>query len=490
MKLKSLEIKNFRCFESLSIDFDEQLTVLVAENGAGKTAILDAVSVALAPFIGGFDTGIGKGFKPEDAKLGVAARLLHNGKFLLVQGIHRVSEMESQYPISLIASGIIDGQFEQWSRELTGRKTQTTFGKARVLIDYAKKLQQQVRLYEPVTLPIIAYYGTGRLLKPNKTNAKSFTKSQSRLYGYNDSLNPNSNYKNFEKWFIDESIAEYINESKARNELFNSAKKLLIDEGIISADDDFGSPVPASHNPANRLFSKIKYIQKAINQCLSVSGWHTLEYEPNWRELIVTNANKDFMPVARLSDGVKAMLSLTADIAYRCVQLNPHLIHQNPDYPSPLEETSGIVLIDEIDLHLHPKWQQTVLSDLQKTFPKIQFIVTTHSPQVLSSIHRKSIRLLGKDSHGRDVAVMPRAESYGEISSDVLQSIMHVNPQPPVAEKSELDRLTELVDQGLYHTEKKTVDDLFAKLKTALGETHPQLQRLARSVKRQEMLKS
>lgn len=444
MKLKTLEIKNFRCFESLSIDLDEQLTVLVAENGAGKTAILDAVVIALSPFIRGLDTGTGKGFKPEDTRLGVAAKLLRNGKYLMIQGVHRVSEMESQYPISLTASGIINEQFEQWSRELTGKKTQTTFGKARVLVDYAKTLQQQVRAGEPVTLPIIAYYGTGRLLKQGNTSRKSSTESRSRLYGYHDALNPNSNYKTFEKWFIEESFAELRLDAKKS---IDSINKIKFD--LIKRETEFNrriNPYLPKHLLNNEddnsldaipvCTTKLKYIRKAINQCLFISGWNTLEYEFNRRELIVSN-NKSrlFMPVSQLSDGVKAMLSLTADIAYRCVQLNPHLA-------SPTEETNGIVLIDEVDLHLHPKWQQTVLSDLQKAFPKIQFIVTTHSPQVLSSVHRKSIRLLGKDSEGHDVAAIPLAESYGEISGDVLQSIMHVNPQPPVPEKSKIKTRT------------------------------------------------
>jgi len=182
------------------------------------------------------------------------------------------------------------------------------------------------------------------------------------------------------------------------------------------------------------------------------------------------------------------MLSLTADIAYRCVQLNSHLIHPNPNFSSPIEETNGIVLIDEIDLHLHPKWQQTVLSDFCKVFPKIQFIVTTHSPQVLSSIHRKSIRLLGKDINGKDIAAMPLGESYGQISSDVLESIMHVNPQPPISEKADLQLLTTWVDQGQYHTPESV--ELFAKLKKTLGDNHSQLQRLARSINRQEILKN
>lgn len=480
MRLDRLELSNFRCFDKFSIDFDKQLTVLVAENGAGKTAILDAIAVALSPFIGGFDTGTGKGFRHEDARLTRDDSFYGENDYLL-ELLGKVLSMEAQYPISLKAFGEIGDKLENWSRELTGKKTQTTFGKAKVLIDYAKTLQQQVRAREAVTLPIVAYYGTGRLWKQNQTNSKSSTESQSRLYGYHDALNPNSYYKSFEKWFTEESIAEYSNESKMRNEMAKFANEL----GLSSS-----SLIPASYNPADRPFhaSKIKHVQKAINACLSVAGWSSLEYEPNRRELIITNANKNFIPVAQLSDGVKAMLSLTADIAYRCVQLNSPLIHPNPNFPSPIEDTNGIVLIDEIDLHLHPKWQQTVLSDLCKAFPKIQFIVTTHSPQVLSTIHRKSIRLIGKDNEGNDIAAIPLAESYGEISSDVLHSIMHVNPQPPVAEKPKLERLTALVDQGFYNTPEAM--KLFDELKSALSENHPQLLKLARSKKRQEMLKA
>lgn len=454
MHLNKLELSNFRCFESLSIDFDEQLTVLVAENGVGKTAILDAISIALSPFIRGFDTGTGKGFKSEDARLGVAARLIKKGFFILVSEAHRVSEMESQYPISLIASGLIDGQLEQWSRELTGKKTQTTFGKARVLIDYAKNLQQQVRAAESVILPILAYYGTGRLLKQGNTGRKNSTESRSRLYGYHDALNPDSSYKSFEKWFTDMSIAEYINESKARNELLlrtqelilratTNANKIFRNASITSTNDDVGLPVEASDDPATRPYpSPLKFVQQAINQCLSISKWSTLEYEPNWSTLIVSNENKTFIPVSQLSDGVKAMLSLTADIAYRCVQLNPHLT-------SPIEETNGIVLIDEVDLHLHPKWQQTVLADLCKTFPKIQFIVTTHSPQVISTVSSRQIRILYKGQ------VYPAEEgTQGAESSRMLNEVFGTPSRAQNLEiVQKLNRYLALIDDDKWDTE-------------------------------------
>jgi len=419
MKLKSLELSNYRCFESLSIDFEDQLTVLVAENGVGKTAILDAIAVALGPFIGGFDTGIRKDFKHEDARLAIRD-VSHIEKLQLEDIILR---MESQYPISLVAFGFIEGLDERWSRELTGKKTQTSFGKARGLINYAKNLQQQVRKGEQVTLPIITYYGTGRLWKQTKDGARRSVDSDSRLYGYHDALNSESNYRAFEKWFTDMSIAESNTNSEITRK--NPPKA----EYFINPTSNFKPPVE---------FMELSHVRRAIDQCLSVAGWDTLHYEFKRRELVIYNSNDNsFMPVARLSDGVKAMLSLTADIAYRCVQLNPHLA-------SPIEETTGIVLIDEVDLHLHPKWQQKVLDDLRKTFPKIQFIVTTHSPVVLTTVKPECIRILSENGE----VLTPAINTLGEESKDTLEDIMGTHSRPPIKEADLLSDYLNHINQG------------------------------------------
>ena len=153
MKLHSLQVTNFRCFESLTVEFDPQLTVLVANNGMGKTAILDAITVALGPFISGFDTGVNKGFKHEDSRLGIK---LIGTKKIKIRIKDSAWSVESKYPIKLNAAGIIEDQLIQWSRELKGEKTQTTVGDAKLLTKYAKKLQLSVRADEQVTLPVIA----------------------------------------------------------------------------------------------------------------------------------------------------------------------------------------------------------------------------------------------------------------------------------------------------------------------------------------------
>ena len=174
------------------------------------------------------------------------------------------------------------------------------------------------------------------------------------------------------------------------------------------------------------------------------------------------------------------MISLAADLAWRCTKLNPQFGHK-ASIDSP-----GIVMIDEVDMHLHPQWQQRVIASLRRAFPKIQFIVTTHSPQVLSTVRRENIRLLGTNEAGQMTVSEPLADSYGEPSNDVLQAIMHVDPQPPVPEKVQLERLTELVDQGLY--EKDEAQRLLTALKQSLSPHHPQLEKIERSIRRQKAL--
>ena len=124
---------------------------------------------------------------------------------------------------------------------------------------------------------------------------------------------------------------------------------------------------------------------------------------------------------------------------------------------------------------------------MQAAFPELQFIVTTHSPQVLSTVRRENIRVIGPDANGQMIAALPLAMTYGEPSGDVLQSVMQVDPQPPVEEKASLQRVTEMVDQGLY--DDPDAVRLMQELVGALGEQHPQLQRLQRSIQRQKVLK-
>lgn len=459
MKLNAVTLKNFRCYEDLTIELHPQLTVLVANNGGGKTTLLDALRIGLWSFVSGFDLARTKFADPANAISIDDIRLLSSGR-----------EMARQLPSSVILTGNYGAGQRTWERyrdnEASGSHIREDM-EVRELKAFAADLQIRVRNLEqdPVSLPVFGYYGTGRLYdekrltKGKKPTSHSDAVSEGiRTFAYLDCLDPASSYKRFEAWFV--SVFLQWRESQIRS-LERNERNAAIDDSILSA---------------------IKVVQGAVDIMLRPMGWHTLEYSETYdKSLILYHEQQGVLKVSQLSDGVKNMLAMVADIAYRCALLNGHWGQWAA------ENTEGIVMIDEVDMHLHPNWQQTVLSSLTAAFPKIQFIVTTHSPQVLSTVRRENIRLLGTNEAGQMTVSEPLADSYGEPSNDVLQAIMHVDPQPPVPEKVQLERLTELVDQGIFETSEEA-QNLLISLKQSLNPHHPQLKKIERSIRRQKAL--
>lgn len=155
------------------------------------------------------------------------------------------------------------------------------------------------------------------------------------------------------------------------------------------------------------------------------------------------------LDVAQLSDGEKCLLAMVADIARR-------LAIANPASKTPCEERA-IILIDEIELHLHPTWQRHVVQGLTTAFPYCQFVVTTHSPQVLSTVKPKSIYLLGKQD-GAVVTTHPQS-SYGRQSNQILTELMGT-PDRPEDIRAELDRMFDLIDAGQIEAAQAARDSL------------------------------
>ena len=456
LNLQKLRLRDYRCFESLDIDFHHQLTVLVATNGSGKTSILDAIAVAFGPYIGAFDEAVGKHFEPSDIRLTQIRQTATNEMEYAPKGVSL--EATGFIPGSLIDSLGNDHAPSTWQRSLTSpTKAKTTIKDAKDLIDYGKRMQESVRTPgNDVLLPLIAYYGTSRLWQQKKQKKEPWAKRiqrTSRTIGYTDCLDPASKYKTFVEWFRYWSV---------------NAKDMQLRE--------------QSDTPAYKEFaSYIASVKNAVSACLIPAGWKEIEYSFKLDTLVAHHDQHGELPVELLSDGIRNMIGMVADIAFRATKLNGQLGAQAA------AQTPGIVLIDEVDMHLHPEWQQVVLQSLTQAFPTVQFIVTTHSPQVLSTVKRENIRVIGPDSSGKVIAAPPLAMTYGEPSGDVLHSVMMVDPQPPVSEKADLQHLTEWVDQGNYQSDQ--AKQLMQSLITTLGEQHPQLQRLQRSIQRQEALK-
>jgi predicted ATP-binding protein involved in virulence len=453
MKLESITLKNYRLFSDLTCTLHPELTVIVANNGGGKTSLLDAIRVAFGTYLSAFPAGKGIGIKIPDV------RKEKTKEELLI--------MAQVFPAEILASGKLTGsdKVTSWSRALNTSKSGTTIKDARELKELGDKLLQTgTDTSDQTNWPLLAYYGTGRLWSQKKlTTGKMFSSGfNSRSAGYMDCMEPASSSKYFEEWFGYAYRA--ITQSKIR---FMEANPNATPQEVIAHQSAYSPLVSA--------------VQEAVDIVLAPSGWRSLWYSETEKEVVAVHDQFGRLTVGQLSDGIRNSLGLVSDIAFRAVQLNPHLGSKAA------KETRGIVLIDEVDMHLHPSWQQTILTNLRDAFPQIQFIVTTHSPQVLSTVRRENIRVIGLDTSGKLIAEPPLAMTYGEPSGDVMYSVMMVDPQPPISEKVDLQRLTEWIDQGNY--ESVAVKELMQKLTAVLGEQHPQLQRLRRSINRQETLK-
>lgn len=456
MYLERLTLCNYRCFESLQIDFHPELTVLVAPNGGGKTTVLDAARVALWPYVKGFDlgsqTGKGATIQIRDVRLAQSE-----------------SNMEPQLPSRIEAHGRWGAELSNrtWvqTRERVRRNTNTrSDAETRRLTAFAGQLEQQVRgAAGQITLPLVSYLGTSRLWFEGRFTsvAQDVTlnaSDYSRTSGYLDCLSYSSSFKAFTAWY---------------GWIFRSYRE----EQIQALEQE-----RSLSETGQRFATVIDVITRAVDALVrEATGWHGLEYKASQhQQLVMHHQQFGRMPVDMLSDGVRNAIAMVADLAFRAYKLNPHL------GVNVALQTPGIALIDEVDMFLHPSWQQIIAGALRSAFPRLQFIVTTHSPQVLSTVRRENIRVFGPDPHGNIVAAEPMASTYGEPSGDVMQSVMLVDPQPPVAEKADLQRLTEWVDQGRYQN--AGVIQLMDRLVEALGEQHPQIQRLRRSIRRQEIL--
>jgi predicted ATP-binding protein involved in virulence len=415
LNLKALKLLDYRCFEALDIDFHPQLTVLVAANGAGKTSILDAIAVAFGPFVGAFDEAVGKHFEASDIRqYKVRETATHEMEY--APGGVRL-EASGFIPDSLIGSDAEQGQPSTWLRTLTGpTKAKTTIKDAKELIEYGKQLQEAIRTPgKQVLLPLLAYYGTGRLWQQKKLMEKKKILRTSRTIGYTDCLDPASSYKAFVEWF------RYWN--------FNAK------EARIKAQE------MGRHATRTEFDGYIQSVSKAVNICLEPAGWENIEYSFTHDALVAHHEQFGQLPVELLSDGIRNMIGMVADIAFRATKLNGHLGAEAA------ARTPGIVLIDEVDMHLHPEWQQVVLQNLICAFPAMQFIVTTHSPQVLSTVSRDNIRILQATATGFE-ARKPDFSPLAHESGDALAKVMGTQREPQLPLQDDIRRYEKLVRTG------------------------------------------
>ena len=460
MKLKNITVNNFRCYSSLSLDLHPQLTILVANNGGGKTTLLDAIRKSIWEYLKGFD---------------LAYTTLENRrntiliKDILVQ--QNGLEMSRQFPSEIICTADYGKGDRTWKISADSENGRTTHkhNKASKLLNlFSKKQQRYIRDLDktPIDLPIFAFYGTGRLWKTKlkshkKKNIVNQVSQKTRTFAYANCLAPESNYKQFEQWFIDKSIQELQEQIKQ----LKSGRRVFT---VASAIED-----------------PIAVVKKAIDHVLKDIGWNNLNYyHDTIFPLVLEHKDKGRLGVHMMSDGIKNMVALVADIAYRCSLLNSHLGAEAA------LKSQGIVMIDEVDMHLHPQWQQTIVSGLTQAFPNIQFIMTTHSPQVLSTVAADSIRLLKQGTDAKTgkpyaTAEKPNTQSRGITSADILAILMDIDPIPNVKEARWLSAYKTLIQKNQYKTQE--AKELWGKLLTHFGQQHQAILECKRLIRLIEM---
>lgn len=435
MKIARLELRNYRGFHLLDVELSTDLTVFVGNNGVGKSSILEAIVVYLSWLVARIkygDKGKGSGIKQESIRNGAT------NSSILVWHIAQSSEYKT-----LIAKNRIGV-----------KSTEKHFSILNYVSRLADVYRTQLTNDNNASLPLLAYYPVERSILEIVIDIK-YNHSFEQIDGYENSLAKGSSFSSFFEWF------RYREDIENQENMHPSTyKKLLnlLDDSIKTEIEKKLSAIQIENSD-----SQLAAVRNAI--AVFMPEYKNLHVDREHRglgKMLVEKDGKEF-DISQLSQGEKSLMALVGDIARRLSMMNPSL--KNPLHGE------GIVLIDEVDLHLHPKWQQTVVQDLLRTFPNIQFILTTHSPQVLSTVERKNIRVLYQTTKGLNEVLLPTLEIKGIESAIALNDVMGVNPIPPVQEAKWIADYIAKIENGTYEDDEGK--DLREKLLAFYGLQHP-----------------
>lgn len=334
MRIDQLTVRNFKGFEERVFDLPRSLTpeavngsfhVLIGENGSGKTSALDALAVALGIWHVAAPTAGWRNIDPEAVRL-IERRTGDTTRF-------------DPAPFAEIeARGVIGCEQVTWKRKIPKGKKRTTNNEAKRAIELIQLLTSATN---DTALPVLAYYGAGRAWLPTRERSAGAGPSmakRSRFDAYYNCLDGRIRDRELNEWFMWEKLA------------------------AAEAGEDRAS---------------YRAVKRAILSC--VPGGEGLRFDVDRKEIVITLGGSS-IPFYSLSDGQRATVSMVADLAIKAILLNPHF-GDEAALRSP-----GVVLIDELDLHLHPKWQRRIVEDLRRTFPAVQFVSTTHSPFIVQAL--------------------------------------------------------------------------------------------------------
>jgi predicted ATP-binding protein involved in virulence len=423
MRIETLHLTNFRGFNDVNITLPKSnVIVFIGINGSGKSSILDSIAILLSNAISRFV--INKG-----------SRLLAIEDDIQAEAMQLSVRMQISYRVN--THKVLNDWLLERSR--SGKNARMFSG----FTEYIDKIEQQLRENSTASIPFFVYYSANRLIRniPTKTRSDPRIYTFIQFYAYEDAFTDSGfNYEDFLNWFRAEEDIE--------NEIISRLDSQYINlrlQTVRTALEIFLSDLNTSN------FSDLRIVRERRDASYS--------FRPNITNSLEINKDGIALKIEQLSEGEKNLVMIVCDIARRLVIANPAL-----DDP---KTGCGIVLIDEIDNHLHPQWQRQILPALTTTFPNCQFITTTHSPQVLSNLKPEEIFVLEKGKISNNFA-----HSYGRDSNSILYEFMGVEKRPEWMRK-QLDLAFHLIDEGNIDGAKKAIGEL----KQFLGQNDPDIVR-------------
>ncbi|MDX2102095.1 MAG: AAA family ATPase [Alphaproteobacteria bacterium] len=407
MRLNSLELINFRCFKRVEILFDRSLNVILGVNGSGKTSLIEAMSIALYPILSPFELAKKKHIASSDVHVPLDQRSL------AADG--RVYRSERQFPCTVLAefskgADFDDGKVFTSKRSLMQEGGRTTTADALAANAFGAELLARMKgRRRPLPVfPVIAMYGSNRLwAEPRTTNRqKTAERSKtSRAAAYFYSIDPRISKASIADWLL----------------------RLMLSEDKIS----------------------LSIVEDILSHFLDQKSIKLVSLETVDDDICIRLHNGDIQPMSFFSDGQKIAFWTLLDIIRQGMRLNPEI------WTSDSRKQTGIVIIDEIDLHLHAQWQRRILDTMRSHFPKVQLILTTHSPLIVGSVSTENLLILNQSE-------VIQGSDYNPIGIDanyILRDIFKAESRLPEVSAS-LKAVAAAINGNRFEDADKKLDQL------------------------------
>ena len=339
MYIRELQAYKFRNFEDEKFIFNTQFTVVIGDNGMGKSSLIHALQAALGAYLQCLPIPASRVYR----------RQIKPGEIRVTWDSVLKEYTSSKENTCVSSKAVLNDTEVEWRRVMLNKRTTShnrlDTGQLIDAVDDLLKLRDEKK---NIALPVIANFSTVRAATQQRKGAKAQTKRSRLEKGYLAALSDNSDFEGLIEW-----LHNYDGNLKHQKE-FSGTKEAIF----------------------NAITTAIPFLTD-------------IEYNSYYKELeavvTINEKNSGKITHSNMSDGLKAMLNLVSELAFRCVILNGFLGADS------VVQSKGVVLIDELDMHLHPTWQKRVVGDLKKAFPNIQFIVTTHSPFIVQSLSKEEL---------------------------------------------------------------------------------------------------